>query len=65
MLTKSGQRLDEVIRKAIDDHQITSSEYEEIINLAQDDGRIDAHEKVLLAELHEMIRNKSVKRVPG
>jgi hypothetical protein len=65
MLTKSGKRLDEVIRKAIDDHQITSTEYEEIINLAQDDGHIDAHEKVLLAELHKMIRNKSVTRVPG
>lgn len=65
MLTSSGKQLADVIRKAIEDHQITTAEYEEIIHLAHEDGRIDAHERVLLAELHEMISDKSVKRVPG
>jgi hypothetical protein len=64
MLTKSGKQLEIVIKKAIDDHVITQAEYEEIIHLAHDDGAIDAHEKVLLKELKNMIANKTIKRVP-
>ncbi len=63
MLTKSGKRLEEIIKKAIDDHIIKNSEYEEIIALAHEDGVIDAHERVLLAELNDLIADKSVKRV--
>jgi hypothetical protein len=64
MLTKSGKKLEHVIKKAIEDHQITNAEYEEIIHLAHDDGHIDKHEKILLQELKKMIADKSVKRVP-
>ncbi|HNW30393.1 MAG TPA: hypothetical protein PLM53_14875 [Spirochaetota bacterium] len=64
MLTKSGKTLEQVIKKAIEDHQITNAEYEEIIHLAHDDGHIDKHEKILLQELKNMIADKSVKRVP-
>ncbi len=64
MLTKSGKTLEQVIKKAIEDHQITNTEYEEIIHLAHDDGHIDKHEKILLKELKSMIADKSVKRVP-
>jgi hypothetical protein len=64
MLTKSGKKLEEVIKKAIDDHVITQAEYEEIIHMGHDDGVIDKHEKVLLRELKKMIVDKTVKRIP-
>jgi len=64
MLTKSGQELAEVIKKAIDDHVVTNAEYEEIYNLALQDGILDSHEKVLLSEFKNMIADKSIKRVP-
>lgn len=64
MLTKGGKTLEQVIKKAIEDHQITNAEYEEIIHLAHEDGHIDKHEKILLNELKNMIADKSVKRVP-
>lgn len=65
MLTKSGKSLEELIKKAIDDHVIKNSEYEEIIELAHADGVIDAHEKVLLQELNDLIADRTVKRVAG
>ncbi len=64
MLTKSGKTLEEAIKKAIEDHLITNAEYEEIIHLANEDGVIDKHEKILLNELKDMISDKTVKRVP-
>ena len=64
MLTKDGIKLEDLIKKAIDDHQITRKEFEEIIHLAQDDGHIDHHERILLKQLHEMIADKTIKRVP-
>jgi len=65
MLTKSGKNLEDLIKKAIDDHVIKNSEYEEIIHIANEDGVIDAHERVLLQELHDLIADKTVKRLPG
>jgi hypothetical protein len=65
MLTKSGRKLEEVIKKAIDDHVITNSEYEEIIELIHADGVIDAHERVLMSELNDLIADKTVKRIAG
>ncbi|MBN2078118.1 MAG: hypothetical protein JW838_04075 [Spirochaetes bacterium] len=64
MVTKSGLALADAIKKAIDDHVVTNAEYEEIYNIALEDGRIDSLEKALLAEFKEMIANKSIKRVP-
>jgi hypothetical protein len=65
MLTKSGKQLEEIIKKAIDDHVIKNSEYEEIIELIHADGVIDRHEKVLMKELNDLIADKTVKRVNG
>ena len=65
MLTKSGKNLKEVIKKAIEDHVITTTEYEEILAIADEDGKIDSHEKALLRELNDMIEDKSLKRIPG
>jgi len=65
MLTKSGRKLEEVIKKAIDDHIIKNSEYEEIIELIHEDGVVDAHERVLMQEVNDLIADKTVKRVAG
>jgi hypothetical protein len=62
-VTKSGKTLAEVIHKAIDDSVITNAEYEEILALASQDAIIDRHEKILLAELNNMIADQTIKRV--
>jgi len=64
MLTEAGRKLEELIKKAIDDHQITAKELDEIHHLASQDGHIDHHERILLKQLHQMIADKTIKRVP-
>jgi tellurite resistance protein len=59
-VTKSGQKLADVIKKAIEDSVITMAEYEEIMSVASKDGVIDAHERALLRELNDMIANRSL-----
>lgn len=61
---ETGGKLAEMIKKAIDDHKITNSEYEKILALADADGVIDAQEKRLLAQLQDMLSDKTVVRVP-
>jgi hypothetical protein len=63
--TKSGMMLADVIRKAIADHEITTSEYEEVIHLAHADGKVDSCEQGLLKELQSMIANNTVRRISG
>jgi hypothetical protein len=58
-------KLSEMIKKAIDDLELTTTEYEEILRVAGEDSHIDAHEKQLLSQLQEMIANGTIKRVPG
>ena len=60
-VTKSGQKLADVIEKAIGDSVMTMAEYEEIMSVASQDGVIDAHEKALLKELNALIANKTIK----
>jgi hypothetical protein len=62
--SKSAVKLSEMIKQALDDLKITSAEYEQIVALADEDGVIDTQEKRLLAQLHEMIENKTIKRIP-
>ncbi len=64
MVTKNGQKLADVIKKAIEDHVVTNAEYEEIFNIALEDGMIDSVERALLAEFKEMLSDKTIKRVP-
>jgi hypothetical protein len=61
--SESARRLAEMINRAIEDHRITNAEYEEIQRIANEDNIIDAEERALLAQLQEMISEKSVKRV--
>jgi hypothetical protein len=52
-----------MIDRAIMDEKITNSEYHNIIEQANADGIIDSEEKALLATLHSMIADGTVKRV--
>ena len=64
-LTKSGLELRDVIEKAIEDHVITNSEYEEIMRVADKDFMIDDHEQQLLGQFQGLLENGTVKRVKG
>ena len=64
-LTKSGLELKDVIEKAINDHVITNSEYEEIMKVASKDGMIDDHEQRLRSQLQGLLGNGTVERVKG
>jgi hypothetical protein len=54
-LTKSGIELRDVIGKAIKDHVITDSEYEEIMRVANKDGIVDDHEQRLLSQFQRLL----------
>ena len=58
-------KLAEMIKKAIDDGELTNSEYNKILALADQDFHLDSQEKRLLRELQELLANQTVKRVPG
>jgi hypothetical protein len=62
---KEGLKLEQLIKKAIADLELTMSEYEEIMTQAHSDGHIDENEQRLLHELQQLIADGVVKRVPG
>ena len=64
-LTKSGLELKEVIEKAMKDHVITNSEYEDIMMAASNDGIADNHEQRLLGQLQGMLANGTLKKIKG
>ena len=65
MSGESGKKLIELIEKAMDDLEITTAEYKEIMAAAGADHNEDAREQRLLGEFHSMISNGTIKRVPG
>lgn len=62
-ISESAARLKVMIEKAIEDHQITRAEMDQILNIASEDSHIDRHEQALLEELQSMIESKAVKIV--
>jgi uncharacterized membrane protein YebE (DUF533 family) len=60
-----GRKLLEKIRSAMDDLEITATEYRQIIEQAHADGHVDAEERAILAQFHQMINDGTIKRVPG
>jgi uncharacterized protein YutE (UPF0331/DUF86 family) len=60
IVTKKGQKLVDVIKKAIEDSVITITEYEEIMSVASEDGILDKHEEALLKQLNDLIANKTI-----
>ncbi|MBT3312333.1 MAG: hypothetical protein HN737_10810 [Desulfobacterales bacterium] len=62
---ETGRKMGDMIKKAIADCELTSSEYDEILALAYEDGKIDSQEQALLKQLQDLLANQTVKRVPG
>jgi len=60
-LSNEAQKLREIIEKAIEDHQITREEMDQVYSMAVSDGHIDSQEQALLDQLHDMIQHKEVK----
>lgn len=61
----SAEKLAEMINKAILDCEVTSSEYDAILKIANEDQHIDRQEQSLLSQLQSLMANGTVKRVKG
>ena len=61
----SAARLADMIKKAIADCEITSSEYNAIMKIANEDQHIDNQEQKLLSQLQSLLSNGTIKRVKG
>ena len=64
-LSKSSEKLADMIHKAIADCEITSSEYDAIMKVANEDHHIDRQEQNLLNQLQSLLANGTIKRVKG
>lgn len=62
-LSENANNLRKTIEKAINDHQITREEYEQMVHMATSDGYIDPQEKELLRQLQEMIEDRTIRIV--
>ena len=60
-----GTGLAEMIKKAIEDGELTTREYDEILAMADADKVIDSYERNLLGQLQELLANKTIKKVAG
>ena len=63
--SNKANALKELIERAMDDLEITTTEYNEILASAGDDNVEDNQEKALLNQFQQMIANGTIKRVPG
>lgn len=61
----TGGKLSEMIKQAISDGELTTTEYDKIMMVADEDMMIDAQEKNLLRQLQDLLANGTVKKVPG
>lgn len=62
-ISKSAQEIRKMIDKAINSHEITRNDYNKIINIATEDSVIDSQEKILLAQLNDMLEDNTIKFV--
>ena len=62
---KSGAKLAEMIKKAIHDCEVTTTEFNQIMAIADEDGVIDSQERSLLNQLQSLIANGTIKKVKG
>lgn len=61
--SSSAVKLAKMIKKAISDCEITPSEYDAIMKIANEDQHIDPQEQALLSQLQALLANGTVKRV--
>jgi tellurite resistance protein len=61
--SEEGKKLEALIMKAIDDLELTTREYDDIMDQANADGHIDPHERELLDKLERLVDEGIVKKV--
>lgn len=61
--SKSAAEMNDLIKEAINKHEITHSEYDRIMMIADEDGLLDNQEKQALAHLRDMIEDGTIKLV--
>jgi uncharacterized protein YutE (UPF0331/DUF86 family) len=64
-MATEGEKLYKLIKKAMDDLELSTSEYEEILAQVHSDGVVDEEEQQQLNQLNELLANGTIKRVPG
>jgi hypothetical protein len=62
---ETGGKLAVMIKKAIRDCELTTSEHNQILAIADEDRVIDSQEKNLLKQLQDLLANGTIKKVPG
>lgn len=60
-ISHSAKEINDIIKRAIDKQEITPAEYEQILVIAERDGYIDNQEKAAIANLRDMIQDKTIK----
>jgi len=63
--SKTATGLKALIQHAIQDLEITPQEYQEVMELAHDDQKLDKEEKALLSQFHAMLSNGTITRTRG
>ncbi len=63
--TGGDSKLAKMIKKAIFDCELTTSEHEAILALAGEDSVITKEERALLQQLQNLLANQTIKRVKG
>jgi hypothetical protein len=61
--SKTATDLKALINRAIQDLEVTPTEYQRIAELAQDDSVLDKEEKALLSQFNEMMSNGTISRI--
>jgi len=62
---EADSKLAKMIKKAIFDCELTSSEHEAILALASEDSVVTKEEQALLQQLQNLLANQTIKRVKG
>ena len=62
-ISDSAVEINGIIKRAIDRHEITTDEYEQILSIADRDGHMDQHERSAIAHLRDLISNKDIRIV--
>jgi hypothetical protein len=63
-VSESANRLRVIIDSAIEKHSMKRSEYDSIISIVHEDGFVDSQEKALLAQLQDLIDDKTIRLIP-
>lgn len=60
-ISKSAKQIRKIIDEAMDSGTISKDNYDKVIHIASEDYIIDAHEKILLSNLNDLIFSKDIK----